>query len=84
MISNCHFVYTKHDHSYVFGDDRSVNSTADILNEGSIKICYIADKKLESDWAEIKNANSDEIKVLTSGIDSSPGWIRPASRQLSG
>ena len=59
---------------------KQVISTVKINNSGSIEIHYIADKKLETEWAEIKNANSDGIKVRTSGLTGSPGWIRTSVR----
>ena len=38
-------------------------------------LIYLADKKPEAEWAEIKNANSEKIKVRTSSVDGSPGRI---------
>jgi len=55
---------------------RRVESTVKTDNTGSVEVKYIADKKLSSEWAEIKNANSEKIKVRTSGLSGSPGWIR--------
>jgi hypothetical protein len=62
---------------------RHVISTVEINNTGSIQVHYIADKKLEADWAEIKNANSDGIKVRTSGLLGSPGWIRTSDQSVN-
>ena len=62
---------------------RRVESTVKTDNSGSVEVKYVADKKLEAEWAEIKNANSEKIKVRTSGIDSSPGRIRTYDRSVN-
>ena len=54
---------------------KTVLSTVHTDNTGTIEVNYKADKKLEAEWAEIKNANSDKIKVRTSGLSGSPGCI---------
>ncbi len=62
---------------------RKVTSNVKIDNSGTVEVEYIADKKLESEWAEIKNANSEKIKVRTSGMGGSPGWIRTSDRSVN-
>lgn len=43
-------------------------------NEGTIEVQYIADKALQAEWQDIKNANS-QGKVRIKGLLGSPGWI---------
>ncbi len=51
-------------------------------NEGTIEIQYKADKALQAEWMDIKNANS-QGKVRIKGLLGSPGWIRTNDRSVN-
>jgi hypothetical protein len=57
---------------------RKVESSVETDNSGAVEVQYIADKKLEAEWSEIKNANSEKIKVRIFGMDGSPGRTQTA------
>ncbi len=44
-------------------------------NDGTINIKYLADKRLEAQWDEIKNANTVNVRIFDR--PGSPGWILP-------
>lgn len=50
-------------------------------DDGIINIKYIADKRLEADWADIKNANTVGVRIFD-GLGS-PGWIRTNDRSVN-
>ncbi len=66
---------------------RNVESTVtkkpDNGSSGELRIDYICDHYLLSEWDEIKNANSEGIKVRTSFALGSPGWIRTNDRSVN-
>ncbi len=51
--------------------------------KGIIKVDYLCDEYLYSLWQDIKNANSESIKVRTSFRLGSPGWIRTNDRSVN-
>ena len=58
--------------------ESSVNQKSD---DGIINVKYIADKRLEADWAEIKNANTVNVRIFDGS--GSPGWIRTNDRSVN-
>lgn len=53
-----------------------VISNVDKDSTGTIEVKYIADKRFEAEWQEIKKCEPDDVQVRTSFLDGSPGRIR--------
>ena len=51
-------------------------------DNGIINVKYIADKRLEADWAEIKKP-TNKVNVRRFGMTGSPGWIRTNDRSVN-
>ena len=50
-------------------------------DDGIINVKYLADKRLEAQWDEIKNANTVNVRIFDGS--SSPGWIRTNDRSVN-
>ena len=50
-------------------------------DDGTINIKYIADKRLEADWADIKDVNTIGVRIFDGS--GSPGWIRTNDRSVN-
>ena len=55
---------------------KSLVSHVDNDKTGDIEINFLADKKLEAEWQEIKKCEPGKVQVRTSGMPGSPGRIR--------
>ncbi len=62
---------------------QSLISHVDNDNTGDIEINFLADKKLEAEWAEIKKCEPEKVQVRTTVMRGSPGRIRTYDRSVN-